>query len=571
MNAWRHYAIVLLFLCACAALAARVVFLGVSERQFLQEQGDARSVRSEVIPSYRGVVYDRLGEPLAVSTPVVAVWTDPSTVTLSSTDIARLAPLLDTAPASLARLLADNADKSFVYLKRRISWSAAERIRGSEIEGLYYHGEYRRYYPAAETTAHLVGVTDVDDVGLEGIELAFDHLLKGEHGRKIVLKDRLGNTIQDLHYVRAPRIGEDLNLSVDLRLQYFAHRELKAAVEHHDAASGSLVMLDVGTGEILALANAPSYNPNEPLERSYAGMRNRSVTDTYEPGSTVKPFTVLAALESGKYQADTLIDTAPGYFRVGNKLIEDPVNLGRVTLAKALQKSSQVVFAKVALQLDASAVFDVLQRAGVGQYVGTGLPGESIGSIDASGLDNAVMRATLAYGYGLTLSPLQLAQAYLVIANGGVRIPLSAIKVVEPPKGERVFAQSDVQSVLAMMERVTTKGGTAPGASVAGYRVAGKTGTSRVVVATGYSDERHIAMFAGIAPVSHPRIVMVVFINEPKRGGIGGGAVAAPVFSRVAERALRLLGVEPDNAVAAAAEKSAVAEKRLDQKRARPV
>ncbi|MCZ6656277.1 MAG: penicillin-binding protein 2 [Gammaproteobacteria bacterium] len=548
MNAWRHYAVVLLFLTACCGLAVRVVYLAVSEKQFLQEQGDARSVRSEVIPSYRGVVYDRLGEPLAVSTPVVAVWTDPTSVRLSNTDIARLAPSLDLSPKSLARLLTDNAEKSFVYLKRQVSWTAAEKIRGLEIEGLYFHGAYHRYYPAAETTAHLVGVTDVDDVGLEGVELAFDHLLKGQHGQKVVLKDRLGNTIRDLNYVRAPRFGKDLNLSVDLRLQYFAHRELKAAVEHHSATSGSLVMLDVDTGEILALVNAPSYNPNEPLKPGYAGMRNRAVTDTYEPGSTVKPFTVLAALESGRYQPGTQIDTAPGYFRVGNKLVQDPVNLGSISLAEALQKSSQVGITKVALQLDKRAVFDVLLRAGVGQYIGTGLPGESLGSISEAGLDNPVIRATLAYGYGLTLSPLQLAQAYLVIANGGVRMPLSAIKIHEPPKGERVYNQRDVQDVLAMMERVTTLGGTAPRASVAGYRVAGKTGTVRVVVETGYSDELHVALFAGIVPVSDPRIVMVVVVNEPTRGGIGGGVVAAPVFSRVAERALRLLGVEPDAA-----------------------
>ncbi len=548
MNAWRHYTVVLLFLTACGGLAVRVVYLGVSEKQFLQDQGDARSVRSEVIPSYRGVVYDRLGEPLAVSTPVVAVWTDPSRVPLSNTDIARLAPLLDVSPKSLAGLLTDNAGKSFVYLKRRVSWTAAEKIRGLEIEGLHFHGAYHRYYPAAETTAHLVGVTDVDDVGLEGVELAFDHLLKGRHGRKVVLKDRLGNTIQDLNTLRAPRFGKDLNLSVDLRLQYFAHRELKAAVERHSATSGSLVMLDVDTGEILALVNAPSYNPNEPLDRGYAGMRNRAVTDTYEPGSTVKPFTVLAALESGRYQPGTRIDTAPGYFRVGNKLVQDPVNLGSISLAEALQKSSQVGITKVALQLDKRAIFDVLLRAGVGQIIGTGLPGESLGSISEAGLDNPVIRATLAYGYGLTLSPLQLAQAYLVIANGGVRMPLSAIKVHEPPEGERVYNQRDVQDVLAMMERVTTLSGTAPGASVAGYRVAGKTGTVRVVVETGYSDELHVALFAGIVPVSDPRIVMVVVVNEPTRGGIGGGVVAAPVFSRVAERALRLLGVEPDAA-----------------------
>ena len=546
MKVWRHHAVLCLFVAGCAALAARVVYLALLDKDFLQDQGDARSVREVVIPSRRGVIYDRLDEPLAISTPVVAVWSDPSQRKLSRADVNRLAPLLGRDAAQLADHLDRHADKAFVYLKRRLSWTAAERVRALRIEGLHFSEEYRRYYLGAETTAHVVGVTNIDDRGLEGVELAFDDLLSGEHGRKVVLKDRLGATIRDLEYIAAPRLGQDIALSIDLRLQYFAYRELKDAVAGHRAASGSIVILDAGTGEILALVNSPSYNPNESLELGFAGMRNRAVTDAYEPGSTIKPFAVLAALETGEYEPDTVVDTAPGYWAVRRKLIEDPVNYGELTLAGIVRKSSQVGISKVALALPERAVFEVLQRAGVGDFIGSGLPGEAIGTFDDSGLRNEVVRATLAYGYGLSVSPLQLAQAYLPIANDGVRLPLSIIKLSQPPQGERVFAVAPTRQLLSMMEGVTDRTGTAPGARVPGYRVAGKTGTARVVGSDGYTDQRHVALFAGVAPLTNPRIVMVVVINQPGGPKISGGAVAAPVFARVAERALRLLGVAPD-------------------------
>ena len=546
MKVWRHHAVLCLFLAACTALAARVVYLALLDKDFLQDQGDARSVREVVIPSRRGVIYDRLDEPLAISTPVVAVWSDPSQRKLSRADVNRLAPLLGRDAAQLAEHLDRHADKAFVYLKRRLSWTAAERVRALRIEGLHFSEEYRRYYLGAETTAHVVGVTNIDDRGLEGVELAFDDLLSGEHGRKVVLKDRLGSTIRDLEYIAAPRLGQDIALSIDLRLQYFAYRELKDAVAGHQAASGSIVILDARTGEILAMVNSPSYNPNESLELGFAGMRNRAVTDAYEPGSTIKPFAVLAALETGEYEPETVVNTAPGYWAVRRKLIEDPVNYGELTLAGIVRKSSQVGISKVALALPERAVFEVLQRAGVGDFIGSGLPGEAIGTFDDSGLRNEVVRATLAYGYGLSVSPLQLAQAYLPIANDGVRLPLSIIKLSQPPQGERVFGVALTRQLLSMMEGVTERTGTAPGARVPGYRVAGKTGTARVVGSEGYTDQRHVALFAGVAPLTDPRIVMVVVINQPGGPKISGGAVAAPVFAGVAERALRLLGVAPD-------------------------
>jgi cell division protein FtsI (penicillin-binding protein 3) len=339
-------------------------------------------------------------------------------------------------------------------------------------------------------------------------------------------------------------------LSLDLRLQFLAYRELKAAVAGNHAVSGSLVMLDARTGEVLALVNEPSYNPNDPTLRNREGMRNRSVTDTYEPGSTIKPFTVLAALESKRWQPETLIDTAPGYFRVGNKLVQDPLNRGTISLQQALQKSSQVGIAKVALDLEPGAVFDVLSRAGIGEFIGTGLPGEASGRLSNQGLNNVVVRATLAYGYGLAVSPLQLAHGYLTLATGGRRLPVSVLAQNEAPRGERVFEQRHAESVLAMMESVTEDAGTASRARVPGYRISGKTGTSRKVGPQGYDDQRHVSLFAGLAPLSDPRFVMVVVINEPRGTLRGGGEVAAPVFGQVAARALRLLGVPPDAEVA---------------------
>ena len=546
MKRWRHYFLLSLLFTGSLAVATRVVWLTFVESDRLQDEGDRRSLRTETIPSYRGVIHDRYGEPLAISTPVNAIWTDPSRHRVPRAELERLAPHLGVDAEWLDARIEKHRDKSFVYLKRRVPWGTAERIRNLGIEGLEYEREYKRYYPAGETAAHIVGMTNIDDVGLEGIELSFDRVLRGRHGSKLVLKDRLGNIVRDLDFEWAPVMGLDLALSIDLRLQYAAYRELKNAVAAHGAKSGSLVMLDVGTGEILALVNQPSYNPNEPLAAGLAGMRNRAVTDVYEPGSTVKPFTVIAALESGQYRPDTIIDTSPGYISIRGKLIEDPLDRGAISLTRALHKSSQVGFAKIALELPSGAVHDVLRRAGAGDFVSSGLPGETMGHLDDAGLKHPVVRATLAFGYGLTLSPLQLAQAYLTLASGGVRMPVSALKLDSPPPGERVFNGQVAATVLGLMEGVTSREGTAPGARVPGYRVAGKTGTTRIVNKDGYTDKRHVALFVGVAPLTDPRILMVVVVNDASGSRIGGGAVAAPVFARVAERALRLMGIPPD-------------------------
>ena len=545
MSFWRHYLFIVCFIGIAGALSVRVVYLGVTERDFLQEEGDKRSIYEKRLPAMRGMIYDRNGEALAVSTPVFAVAVNPLQFDANSVALQQLGKILDLDVESLRTLLSNNAHRGYLYLKRHVSWEHMDAIRQLRLAHLTLEPEYRRYYPAGESSAHVVGLTDIDDMGLEGIELTFENSLRGEAGSKTVLRDREGRIVDDLDYGRAPRFGSDLHLSIDSRLQYIAYRELKSAVVGHGAKSGSLIMVDVKTGEILALVNQPSFNPNGPINQREP-TRNRVVTDFYDPGSTIKPFTAMAALESGRYQSETMIETSPGYFWVDSKMIQDPVNLNTITLAEAIQKSSQVAIAKVALDLPRDAVFDVLQRSGLGDYVGTGLPGEVTGLFSNVGMQSRVSRTAMAYGYGFTVTPLQLASAYVALAGHGSRLPLNILKQDRVPEPQQVFDAEDAREVIAMMERVTQQGGTATNADIDDYRVAGKTGTARVLENGRYNDERHVAWFAGLAPVSDPRIVMVVLVNEPNTDRASGGKVAAPVFGRVAAHSLRLLGVRPD-------------------------
>ncbi|MEC8491573.1 MAG: penicillin-binding protein 2 [Pseudomonadota bacterium] len=546
MSFWRHYLFIICFSGIAGALSVRVVYLGVTERDFLQEEGDKRSIYEKRLPAMRGMIYDRNGEALAVSTPVFAVAVNPLRFDANSVALQQLGKILDLDVESLRSLLSNNAHRGYLYLKRHVSWEHMDAIRRLRLAHITLEPEYRRYYPAGESSAHVVGLTDIDDMGLEGIELTFENSLRGEAGSKTVLRDREGRIVDDLDYGRAPRFGSDLHLSIDSRLQYIAYRELKSSVIGHGAKSGSLIMVDVKSGEILALVNQPSFNPNGPINQREP-TRNRVVTDFYNPGSTIKPFTAMAALESGRYKSETMIETSPGYFWVDNKMIQDPVNLNTITLAEAIQKSSQVAIAKVALDLPRDAVFDVLQRSGLGDYVGTGLPGEVTGLFSNVGMQSRVSRTAMAYGYGFTVTPLQLASAYVALAGHGSRLPLSILKQDRMPEPQQVFDAEDAREVIAMMERVTQRGGTATNADIDDYRVAGKTGTARVLENGRYNDERHVAWFAGLAPVSDPRIVMVVLVNEPDTDRASGGKVAAPVFGRVAAHSLRLLGVRPDN------------------------
>ncbi len=546
MKVWRHHLLVSLFIAAVIALLGRIAHLGTTERDFLADQGDKRSVRTVSIPVHRGIIFDRHGEPLAVSTPAFYVWADPVKTPIPAAAVPKLAAALQVPAARLESVLERSRNRRFAYLKRHADPAAVARVRALDVAGVSFDREYRRFYPAADTTAHVVGITNIDDAGQEGVELILDDYLKGEPGKKRVLRDGRGVTIRDLAYLKAPQFGQDVRLSLDLRLQFFAHQELKSAVLRHGARAASLVMLDVATGQVLAMANQPSYNPNNPVDRGGSGARNRAVTDTFEPGSTVKPLSVLAALESGRYTPDTVLDTAPGYTSVGRKLIEDPRDYGALTLTQVLAKSSQVGVTKVAMDLPQHAIFDVMSRAGLGAAPGTGLPGETLGVFTPVDLNKRIGRATLAFGYGLTATPMQLAQTYLTLAAGGVRRPVTVFLDGHQLPDERVFEERHVREVWRMMEQVVTPQGTARAARVAGYRVAGKTGTARKVGANGeYDDNLHVALFAGFAPAVNPRIVVVVVVDEPRGALRGGGSVAAPVFSRVVARALRLLGVNP--------------------------
>ena len=545
----RHRAVVAGFVVALVGLAGRAGYLMVTERDFLKLQGDARSVREVPIAVHRGMIFDRNGEPLAVSAPMATIWVDPSETTLTDFDLRRLGVALELDAARLAARIGAGSPQ-YASLARRVPPNLVSRVASLDIEGVRIGREYHRFYPAGETVAHVVGRTNVDDVGQEGVELMFDDFLAGVPGVKRILQDRKRQLIKSLGHVRMPEFGEDLHLSLDLRLQFLAYRELKAAVERHGASSGSLVMLDAATGEILALANLPSFNPNDWSSRGVSGVRNRAVADVYEPGSTVKPFAVLAALQSGAYDPETEVDTAPGYFRVGRKTIEDPLNRGRISVATVVAKSSQVGIAKIALSLPEDAVFIALQQAGFGDLTGSGLPGEAIGDLRTDDLDKPIGRATLAYGYGLSVSPLQLARGYLALAAGGIRRDLTILRGAAV-REDVVFQEPAVAALTRMMRGVLAPDGTAPRGRPTGYTAAGKTGTARKVGRAGYDDRSHVAFFAGFAPASTPRIVLVVVVNEPRGGLIGGGAVAAPIFARVAERALRVLGVPPDDATSA--------------------
>ena len=549
MNRPRHFVLTGLFTLALLGLVGRSSYLAVTEREFLQNQGEARATRVAEIRAHRGVISDRNGDPMAVSTPVVSVWTDPSVDRLDARELVLVAELLDRPVDGLMKRLERSKHTQFVYLARRVSPAIARSLRSLEIPGIRFKHEYRRFYPSGEISAHVVGRTDIDDVGQEGIELSMDHVLRGVPGSKRVLTDRRGQRVRDLDFYDAPDFGDDVELSIDLRLQFLAYRELKSAVEHSGARSGSVVTLDVTTGDVLALVNQPSYNPNRVGVRDFDGMRNRAITDLYEPGSTAKPFAILAALETGRYWPDTVIDTAPGYLMVGRKLIEDPLNRGQLTLAEVLARSSQVGVAKIALGLEGSHLYDVFHRSGLGSIPATGLPGEVSGLLTDRDIDNPIVRASLAYGYGVTASAMQLAQSYLTIASGGVRRQVNLIRGLPRASEERVFEESDVVSLLRMMEGVASSKGTAPKAQVPGFAVAGKTGTSRKVTSGTYDDTRHVALFAGIAPSRDPQVVVVVIINEPLGEHVGGGEVAAPVFARILARSLRILGVAPENLV----------------------
>jgi len=540
-----------LFAGGCLVLGAivvlgRAVQLQVVDQDFLNNQADARHVRSAVLSAHRGTITDRNGEPLAVSTPVDSVWVDPGDLLKAPEYIPVLAKLLNEDREELTAKLTRNSSRDFLFLKRHMNPTEAAKIDRENMPGVYLQREYRRYYPAAEVPGHLIGFANVDDVGQEGLELAFDHRLQGNPGSKLVLKDRLGHIVEDIERVEAPEPGQDIATSIDLRIQYLAYRELKKSIQSNKAASGSAVVVDVTTGEVLAMVNQPTYNPNDRSQFKASRYRNRAITDIFEPGSSIKPLIVAAAIESGGYAPDSRIDTNPGYIKVGSKLIKDRRNLGRISMTTLLAQSSNVGATMVAMSMDPEDLWEVLYGFGLGRPSASGFPGESAGLL--SHFDNwrPISQATLAYGYGMSITPLQLAQAYAVLAAGGLQRPVSLLRVSQPAIPRRIISEETANAVLGMMEEVVTVG-TGGRAAVAGYRVAGKTGTTRKFSPGGYSEDRYTAIFAGVAPVSNPRLAVVVVVDDPSAGRYYGGEVAAPVFSKIVADATRILAIPPDN------------------------
>ncbi len=547
---WRVYLVAAAVVILALALLWRIAGLQVLPDaaqgfEFLQSQGQARTLRTEPISAYRGVITDRNGEPLAVSTPVTTLWADPQLLAQSPKRWAELAQALGWDKARLETRLARYSSREFMYLERHLPPQAADRILALNIPGVYSQREYQRFYPAGEVAAHLVGFTDIDERGQEGMELAYDAWLSGESGAKQVLKDRRGNTVKELQLLKAARPGRNLALSIDLRLQYLAHRELKAAVQQNGAIGGSLVIMDVHTGEVLAMTNQPAYNPNDRTRVRAEGLRNRALTDLFEPGSTMKPLAVMAALETGRFKAHSVIDTSPGHIQVGRKTLLDPVNYGKLDLSMVIAKSSQVGMTKLALDLEPETVRNMYARLGLGQAVGTGFPGEAVGLLPSYRNWKPIQRATYAFGYGLNLTPLQLAQAYSVLATGGLKRQPSLLRVDQIGPAERVIDKQLADTVVDMLRRAVSVEGTATRAQISSYPVAGKTGTVHKVGPGGYQDNKYIASFVGMAPADNPRIVAVAMIDEPSDSLYFGGQVAAPLFSRVAEGALRLLQVPP--------------------------
>ena len=535
----------LIFMLCSVALIARAVNLQVMETDFLQGQGKARFLREVTIASTRGVITDRNGEPLAVSTPVDSVWVHPGELLEYPENIKPLADLLNTRVEDLERKLTQRASKEFVWLQRRLNPDVADSIRELKIPGVNLQKEYRRFYPAGEVTSHVIGFTNIDDVGQEGLELAYDSWLAGSPGKKRVIRDRKGQTVEEVGLIKESDPGQNLRLTIDKRLQYLAYRELKSTVLKHGARSGSVVVLDVDSGEVLAMVNQPSYNPNDPGHDT-DGMRNRAVTDVIEPGSVMKPIAITSVLEHGIATPTTPVETSPGYTVISGHTIRDHNDYGLLDVTGVLTKSSNVGVTQLALQLAPEQMWDTFSRYGFGEATGTGFPGESAGVLRNHARWRRLEQATISYGYGVSATPLQLAQAYAAIANGGkLRQPTFIEGSNNPPISA---IDPDIANAVAkMLETATTKAGTGSRASVAKYRIAGKTGTSHKASASGNEAARYVSSFVGFGPASNPRLVCVVVINDPTGEEYYGGLVAAPLFSEVMTGAMRLLNIPPDD------------------------
>ncbi len=544
---WRRHFVLIVFAFAVLMLMWRVIDLQVLNNEAFQSKGASAHLKAVNIPAHRGMIVDRNEEPLAISTPIEALWGNPKELLAHAEYLPTLAQALGRSSSELLAEVKRRADRDFMYLKRRGSPELIDNVKALKIPGVYSQREYKRFYPTGEVASHLVGFTNIDDVGQEGIELAFDHWLRGQYGKKRVLQDRKGNVLADFELLSEARNGGVLTLSMDKRIQYLAYRELKSAVKAHKAKSGSMVVLDALTGEVLAMVNQPAFNPNARHSISSGVFRNRVVTDVFEPGSTVKPFVVAAALESGEFNANSLVDTTPGQFYVGRNRVVDIRNYGLIDVSTILKKSSNVGVAKLALAMDREYLWQNYLNVGFGSSTGTAFPGEQLGYVNDFHSWARIDHATISFGYGLSSTMMQLARAYTVFANGGELKPVSLQRIEHEPSGVSIYQKHTVDRIMKMMEGVVAPDGTAPLARIPGYRVAGKTGTvKKMAKQGGYAEKKYLSLFVGIVPASQPRLISVVAIDEPSGDEYYGGVVAAPVFSKVMAGALRLLDVPPD-------------------------
>jgi len=546
---WRFYLLSLLILLIVAGLVLRLIDLAVVQRHFLRVQGDARALRVVSEPAFRGMMTDRNGYPLAISTSVFSVWINPKEFSADATSIRALSKILSLQFGNTQKLILQSKTKQreFVYLKRNLSPEIAQSIKALAMPGVYLQQSYKRFYPEGEIAAQVVGFTNVDDKGQEGLELAYDQWLTGTAGKKIVTQDRKGRAISEVEVLQRQQAGHDVVLSINRRIQYLAYRELLRGVQENNAESGSVVVLDTKTGEVLAMVDQPSFNPNNISQQSKESFRNRAVTDIFEPGSTVKTFSAAVGLSSGKYTADSQIDTNPGWYRVGHNIVQDEHNKGLITLAQILQYSSNVGISKIILSLPPGNLWQLLHAVGFGQVTGVGFPGEQAGKLVNRAVWPPFALATLSFGYGISVTTLQLAHAYAIIADGGIKLPVSLVRIDQPPTGTRVIDAKLAHQVLQLLEVVLLKGGTGVSARVPGYRVAGKTGTARIVGIHGYEKHQHVSTFVGIAPVTQPRLVVAVVIHNPRGEKYFGGDVSGPVFEKIMEGSLRILNVQPDD------------------------
>ncbi len=545
LEGWRSRGVLVLCLLAFALLLGRAFFLQGFDNDFLQAKGEARFMRVVEMPASRGAVMDRNGKPLAVSTPVESIWASPAEMSLDPSQMAALGAALNIDRKALNARLAEK-DKNFVWLKRQLSPAEAKKVIALKIPGVFQQREYRRFYPSGDVAAHVIGFTGKEDQGQEGIELAQQAHLSGSPGQRRVIKDRKGRIVEDIENLKAPREGKSLRLSIDERLQYLAHRELKAAVDANKAKGGAMVVLDARTGEVLALVNQPDFNPNNRVNWNPQQARNRSVTDTFEPGSTFKPFAVSAALEAGIVKPETIITTGPG-LTIGPKTITDlPHRSDRLSVAEIIQKSSNIGTAKIALQLPSEQLWNLYNDLGFGAAPKTGFPGEASGKLRAVKTWKPIEQATMGYGYGVSVSALQLARAYTIFANDGVLLPATFIKREGDVIGKQIISPKTAKTMSRMLETVTQVGGTATKGQVPGYRIAGKTGTAHKLLNGQYADHLYVSSFVGYGPASSPRYIIAVMIDEPTAGKHFGGDVSAPVFSNMMSQALRMSGVAPD-------------------------